>query len=150
MNDKLNLDYGQLPPAFNPAKFDLSRGVSTAPGNNPDKDAVWMALRMLGTLNASADFATTRFALDNFPDMISEGNPLAKDVVSSPWTHAPWAAFSTVATDKIFNNLYKKDKFLGYLGMGLLNLLRGMAVINNFGYIDQAKRPPHGGYAGRR
>lgn len=147
MNDKLNLDYGQLPPAFNPADFSLLPKNMPNLGNAPqDQDAVFMALRMLQAFNGAADFATTRFGFDNFPGRVKEANPLAAPFVKSPWTHIPMAAGVNIGLDKLSRELYKKDKFLGLLETGILNFIWNSLFMNNFKELDKMKHGP--GYQG--
>lgn len=82
---------------------------------------------------------TTQTAFQNYPEGFTEMNPLAKGIVGSPWTHAPWAAATTAIVDKGMNDLFKKNKTLGYLGMGALNALRLMVLLNNLKQLQKAR-----------
>ena len=132
----VNLSYStqDLPAAFNPADFSVGAKKTSDVGT-----PLWTALRVLHGLNSVGDFLTTQTAFQDYPEGFTEMNPLAKGIVGNPWTHAPWAVATTAIVDKGMNDLFKKNKTLGYLGMGTLNALRLYVLLNNLKQLQKAK-----------
>lgn len=107
---------------------------------DPHTDSLFFSLKVNYSAMTLADFSMTTVALNRYRMYMGEANPIARAYVEKPEIAVPFLLIHDISVHVFGDWLYKKNKTLAYVFIGVLTLVRVYVMYENVRTIQRVCR----------
>lgn len=105
---------------------------------DPHKDSLFFSLKVNYSAMSWADFSLTTVALNRYN--VTEANPIARWYVEKPGLAVSFLLIHDISVHVFGDWLYKKNKTIAYIVLGVLTLARAYVMYQNIRTIQRVCR----------